>query len=137
GQQAAKPVIHLRPAEAKDFSQESLQGVGLEVDQQEQQLLFRGLKHPGPAAPGRALARASRRGAVGGRAALVGTYEGRQQEVKFRWRQACEGQTPFPIAPEFRVGHHKANVFLNSDKVYYWDRAGWPRRRVGWPPRSP
>src|SRR5438132_1354547 len=48
----------------------------------------------------------------------AGSYEGRQQEVKFRWRQACEGQTPFPIAPEFRVGHHKANVFLNSDKVY-------------------
>src|SRR5262245_20540964 len=41
GQQAPQPVIHLRPAEAKDFRQESLQGVGLEVDQQEQQLLFR------------------------------------------------------------------------------------------------
>ena len=46
GQQAVDPVIDLRPAEAKDFGQERLQGVGLEVGQQEQPLLFRRWKPP-------------------------------------------------------------------------------------------
>lgn len=54
GQQAAQPVVHPRPAQAEEFGHDDLQGIGLEVDQEEQPLLLGGLQHRDPAAARRA-----------------------------------------------------------------------------------
>jgi hypothetical protein len=90
GQQAAQPVVDLRLAEAEEFAQDDLQGIGLEVDQGEQQLLLRLLQGSDTAAAGAPAAGSAVHGPVGGGAAVMGASEGRQQELKFQGRQAGE-----------------------------------------------
>src|SRR5438094_4390076 len=45
GQQSLQPMIHLRLAQAEQFGHDHLQRIGLEVDQEEKQLLGRLVKH--------------------------------------------------------------------------------------------
>ena len=75
GQEPAEPVVHPRSAQAEEFGHEYLQRVGLEVDQEEQQLLPRFVERPGAAPAGAALAGAARRRAVHGVQALAAARE--------------------------------------------------------------
>src|SRR5207244_3579122 len=61
----------------------------------------------------------ARSGPIRGLQALVGAREGRHQGLELRGRQAGERHEPLPVAPDFCVGQHEANVFLNSDKVFW------------------
>ena len=92
GQQPAEPVVHPRLAQPEEFGHDDLEGVGLEVDQHEQQFLFRPVQHPLAAAPGAPLTGPARRRPAGGAQLLAGACEAGQQGLKFGGRQARERQ---------------------------------------------
>ena len=73
-------------AQAEEFRHEHLQRVGLEIDQEEQEFLFRASQHSRPSGSGGALAGPACHGPVGGVQVFVGPGKGRQQEFKF-WKR--------------------------------------------------
>jgi hypothetical protein len=112
GQESVQPIVHPRLTQAKEFGHDDLEGVGLEVDQQEQQLLGGRGQGACPARAGEALARASGRGLVKGIKTLAGLSEGRPEEVKLRRRQAGKGQAPTRIVSKFCVSKHNTAILL-------------------------
>ena len=46
GQQPMNPIVHLRLTQSEEFAHDDLKGIGLEVDQDKQQLLFRRVQRP-------------------------------------------------------------------------------------------
>ena len=91
-QQPVDPVVHPRLAQRKEFAQDRLQGVRLEIDQQEQQLLLRGVQHALAAAARKPLARATGQRLVRKVQPLIAPRERGQQELKLWKRQPSKGQ---------------------------------------------
>src|SRR3954447_22182532 len=111
-QQPMDPMIRLRLAQVKEFAQDDLQGIGLEVDQDKQELLLRSMQVSLATSAGRTLAGIAGNGLVGGIQSLRGPAEGSQQPLELWDRPSCEGQKPPSIALEFCKCHHKPIVAL-------------------------
>src|SRR3954470_14270273 len=115
GQELVQPVIRARGADAEQLAEHRLQGIGLEVDQDEQQLVRRGRYATAPPASRPALPGPTRGGAFGGVSAVKGGLEGRQQVAELREGQA--GQRPEGgRLPHQRLVRHHAAILLFRKK---------------------
>src|SRR5260370_41379727 len=106
------PVVHPRLAQRKEFPQERLQGGGLEIDQQEQQFLFRRVEYTFAATAREPVPGLARQGLVGTVEPLIGLREGGQRELKFPKRQLSEGQELPAVILRLCGFHHEADVLL-------------------------
>src|SRR3954447_11772143 len=111
-QQPMDPMIRLRLAQVEELALDDLQRIGLEVDQDEQELLLGSMQESLATSAGRTLAGLAGNGLVRGIQPLIGPAEGGQQPLELRDRQSCEGQKLPSIALECCIRHHKAIVAL-------------------------
>src|SRR6266567_2342611 len=120
-QQPLNPMIRLGLTQAKEFADDDLQRVGLEVGQDEQELLLGPMQQPLPTTARRTLAGLAFDGLARWVQPLIGPGESRQQLPELRHRQSRDGQELPPVALELRVCHHTAIVrgFLIPDNVSY------------------
>src|SRR5215208_7365634 len=86
------PVVHPGLTQVKEFAHDRLQRIGLEVDQKEQELILGLLQAPFATTANRTLARLAFGGLACGIELLVRPWEGRQQTLELRERQARESQ---------------------------------------------
>src|SRR5260370_20761124 len=107
------PVVHPRLAQRKEFPQERLQGGGLEIDQQEQQFLFRRVEYTFAATAREPVPGLGRRGLVGTVEPLIGLREGGQQELRFPKRQPSEALALPAATLELCACHHEAALLLS------------------------
>ncbi len=112
------PIIHPGLTQVKEFAHDRLQRIGLEVDQQKQELILGSLQPAFATAAKRTLAGLAFGGLVCGVELLIRLGEGRQQALELRERQARESQKLSPISLKCFVGNHAFIVFLIPDKVY-------------------
>jgi hypothetical protein len=94
-----------------------LERIGLEVNQQEQELILGLLQSPLATTANRTLARLAFGSLVGGIEALIRLGKGSQQQLELRERQAREGQKLSPVSLKCFVGGHAFILFLNPNKV--------------------
>src|SRR4051794_36830674 len=106
------PMIRLRLAQVEELALDDLQRIGLEVDQDEQELLLGSMQEPLATSAGRTLAGTAGNGLVRGIQSLIGPAEGGQQPLELWDRQSCEGQKLPSIALECCKCHHKAIIAL-------------------------
>jgi hypothetical protein len=111
------PIVHLRLAQAKEFAHDGLKGIGLEVDQDKQELILGPMQEPLAAPANRASPGLTLSGSACRIASLISPWKGRQQTLELRQRQASEGQKPPPVRLEGFVSDHAAIVFLIPDNV--------------------
>ena len=112
------PIIHPGLTQVKEFAHDRLQRIGLEVDQQKQELIL-GLLQSSFATPAnRTLARLAFGGLVCGVELLICLGEGRQQTLELRERQARESQKLSAVGLDCFVCDHAFILFLIPDKVY-------------------
>jgi hypothetical protein len=112
GQEPVNPVVHGRLAHAEEFGHHDLQRIGLQVDEDEQQLLLRRMQCPLAPATSGPLAGLACQGLVGGVGRLIGPGKGRQEQLKLRKGQPGEGQALPTITLDCWVGHHDDVVSL-------------------------
>src|SRR5262245_5710757 len=112
GQQPLNPIVHRRLAQTEEFGHDDLQRIGLEVDEEEQQLLFRRMQSSLASGTRGPLAGLASQGPVRGIQQFIGPCEGRQEMVKLRQGQASEGETFPPISLDFCIGNHRAMLSL-------------------------
>jgi hypothetical protein len=91
-QQAVDPVVSLGLAQAEEFTQDDLQGIGLQVDQDEQQFLFRAGEGTVPSTPDKALTRLAVHSLIDRVQLVPSTAEGCQQQFKLLGGQSSERQ---------------------------------------------
>src|SRR4051794_21252764 len=106
------PMIRLRLAQVEELALDDLQRIGLEVDQDEQELLLGSMQESLATSAGRTLAGLAGNGLVRGIQSWIGPAEGGQQPLELWDRQSCEGQELPSIALEFCKYHHKPIVAL-------------------------
>src|SRR4051794_23809572 len=119
------PMIRLRLAQVKEFAHDDLQRIGLEVDQEKQELLLGSVQGSLATSAGRTLAGTTGDGLVRGIQSLIGPAEGGQQPLELWDRQSCEGQELPSIALECCKCHHKAIIALFPITSITCS-AGWP-----------
>jgi hypothetical protein len=85
------PIVHPRLTEAEEFAHKDLQGIRLEIDEEKQEFLFRGMQSALASSTGRPLAGLACQGLVRGIQSLIGPREGGQQKLKLRKGQPGEG----------------------------------------------
>ena len=86
------PVVHPRLTQLKEFAHDGLKGIGLEVNQDKQELVFRPLQAPLATTTRGTLTGLPLGGLACGIESLISPWEGTQQKLKLRQRQASEGQ---------------------------------------------
>src|SRR5579871_1286 len=119
GHQPMDPTIHPGLTQVNEFAHDGWQRVGLEVDQQKQELIL-GLRQPPCAtAASRTLAGLACGGSVGGVELLIRPCKGSQQALELRERQARESQKLSPVSLKCLVCDHAFTVFLIPNKVYW------------------
>lgn len=91
-QQAVDPVVSLGLAQAEEFTEDDLQGVGLQVDQDEQQFLSRAGKGTMPSTTDEALTRLAVHRLIDRVQSFPSTAEGSQQRFKLLRGQSRERQ---------------------------------------------
>jgi hypothetical protein len=96
-----------------------LERIGLEVDQQKQELILGSLQAPLATAAGGTLAGLAGGGLVCGVEPLVRLGKGSQQALELRERQAREGQKLAAVGPDRFVRDHAFILFLIPNNVYY------------------
>src|SRR5437764_8102825 len=112
------PIIHLGRAQVKEFAQDGLKRIGLEVDQKEQELVLGLLQSPFATAAHRTLSRLAFGGLVCWIALLIRLGKGGQQALELRERQARESQTLSAVGLKCLVCDHTFILFLIPDNVY-------------------
>jgi hypothetical protein len=111
-QEPMNPMVDLGLTQAKEFAHDGLKGIGLEVNQDKQELIFGPMQEP-LAAPANRTSPGLTFGGLAGRIdSLIGPWKGRQQTLKLRERQASEGQKPPPVRLECFVSDHAPIVSL-------------------------
>jgi hypothetical protein len=116
-QEPMNPMVHLGLTQAKGFAHDGLKGIGLEVDQDKEELVFGPMQQP-LAAPAKGTSPGSTRGGSAGRIdSLIGPWKGRQQTLELRKRQAREGQKPPPVRLKRFVSDHAPIISLIPDNV--------------------
>jgi hypothetical protein len=91
-QQAMNPVVCLRLTQAEEFSQDNLEGVGFQINQEKQQLLFGARKRTASPTPSKALARLPVHGLIDRAQTIISPVEGSQQRFKLPRGQPSESQ---------------------------------------------
>src|SRR3954452_7844176 len=81
-QQPMDPMVRLRLAQVKEFAHDDLQRIGLEVDQEKQELLLGSVQGSLVPSAGRTLAGTTGDGLVRGIQSLIGPAEGGQQPLE-------------------------------------------------------
>src|SRR5436305_10798754 len=112
------PLIHLGRTQVKEFTHDCLEWIGLEVDQEKQQLILGLLQAPLATSAHSTLSRLAFGGLACGVALLIRLEEGGQQTLELRERQARESQKLSPVGLECFVCDHAFILFLIPDKVY-------------------
>src|SRR5436305_6080229 len=112
------PIIHLGRAQVKEFAQDCLKRIGLEVDQKKQELILGLLQSPFATPANRTLARLAFGGLVCGVELLIRLGKGSQQTLELRERQARESQKLSAVGLECLVCGHAFILFLIPDNVY-------------------
>ena len=118
GQQPMNPIMHPGLTQVKGFAHDRLQRIGLEVDQEKQELILGLLQPPFATAANSTLAGLAAGGLVCGVEFLIRLGEGSQQALELRERQARESQKLSPVSLKCFVGDHAFILFLIPDKVY-------------------
>jgi hypothetical protein len=111
------PIIHLGRTQAKEFGHDGLQRIGLEVDQEKQELILRLLQAAFATPTNRTLARLASGGLVCGVVLLIRLRKGSQQTLELRERQAREGQKLSAVRLERFACDHAFMLFLIPEKV--------------------
>ena len=109
-QQLMDPVVGLRLAEAKLQALHRLQWIRLEVDQDEQQAVFRLIQHTFAPAARLPLPHFPGPGELRRITALVGRLIGRQELLKFSDHQPGRCQEFTWLVFELLIGQHMANI---------------------------
>src|SRR5436189_790414 len=109
------PIIHPGLAQVKEFGHDRLQRIGLEVDQQKQELILRLLQSPLATSANRTLARLACDGLGCGVELLIRLSKGSQQAFELRKRQARESQKLSPVSLKCFVRDHAFILFLIPD----------------------
>ena len=117
GQQPVNPIIHPGLAQVKEFGHDRLQRIGLEVDQQKQELILGLLQSPFATAAHRTLPRLAFGGLVCGVELLIRLGKGSQQTLELRERQARESQKLSSVSLKCFVCDHAFILFLIPEKV--------------------
>ena len=116
-QQPMNPIIHPGQTQVEEFGHDRLERIGLEVDQQKQELILGLLQSPFATPANRTPARLAFGGLVCGVELLLRLGEGRQQTLELRERQARESQKLSAVGLECFVCDHAFILFLIPDKV--------------------
>lgn len=101
GQQAVEPVIHPLLTQGEKFSHDDLKRINFEVDQQEQQLLFREVKNTVPTSASSSLPGSASQSAIPGIQPVIGTTKGFQQTLEFLQGQTRKSEKSPPLVPKF------------------------------------
>jgi hypothetical protein len=86
GQEPVNPSVDPGLTQAEEFAHERLQGVSLQVDQDEQQFLLGAMQRPGAAATREPLPRLAGHGFLGRMQPPIAASKGGQQGLKLRHR---------------------------------------------------
>src|SRR5258707_12616791 len=105
-------MIRLRLAQVKELAHDDLQRIGLEIDQDKQELLLWSMQESLATSAGRTLAGLAGNGLVREIQSLIGLAEGSQQPLELWYRKSCEGRKLPSIALEGGIRHIKAIVAL-------------------------
>src|SRR5437879_6106387 len=117
------PIIHLGRTQAKEFSHDYLKRIGLEIDQQKQELILGLVQSPLATCANSTLSRLAFGGLVCGVELLIRLRKGSQQTLELRERQARESQKLSAVGLECFVCDHASILFLIPEKVYYISRS--------------
>ena len=118
------PVVHPGLTQIKEFAHDGLEGIGLEVNQDKQEFIF-GPMQASLATPARGpLTGLTLGGSVCGVEPLISPWEGRQQALKLRERQAGEGKKLAAVGLECFVCDHAFIICLIPDNVSCRDEEG-------------
>ncbi len=118
GQEAMNPCVGLRLTHVKDLTEQDLERVGFEIDQGEQEFLFRRGEGTRATATGFTLTGGARQGFRRGIAPGIRSLKRGQYEFEFFGRESGERQELPPIRFDSGIREHALSVFLISDKVY-------------------
>src|SRR5262245_1258166 len=111
-QQPMGPIIHRGRTQAKEFAQDCLERIGLEVDQKDQELILGLLQSSLAACANSTLSRLAFGGLVCGVVGLIRLGKGSQQTSELRERQARESQKRSPVSLKCVVRDHAFIIFL-------------------------
>src|ERR1700733_11434787 len=117
-QQPMNPIIHLGRTQVKEFAQDRLERIGLEVDQKEQDLILGLLQAPLATPANSTLSRLAFGGLVCGVVLLIRLGKGRQQTLELRERQPRGSQKLSAISLECWVCDHVSILFVIPETVY-------------------
>src|SRR5690349_13232612 len=112
------PVIYLGRTQAKEFAHDGLKRIGLEVDQQKQELILGLLQAPLATPANSTLAGLAFGGLGCGVELLIRLGKGSQQALELRERQARESQKLSAVRPECLVCDHVSILVLIPENVY-------------------
>src|SRR5947209_20469499 len=96
-----QPIVHSLLTQLKEFTHEDLQRIRLEIDQQEQQLLFWEMQYTMTTSARKPLAGTASQRLMRGVQPIIGATEGCQENLKLLQRQTREGEKPTPILSKF------------------------------------
>src|SRR5207248_2592137 len=116
-QQPMNPVVHPRLTQLKEFAHDGLKGIGLEVNQNEQEFVFWLMQASLATTARGTLTGLPLGGLACGIESLISPWKGSQQASKLRERQASEGQKPAAVGLECFVCDHAPIIFLIPDNV--------------------
>src|SRR5690349_1074393 len=102
-QEPMNPIIDPGRTQVKEFTQDGLQRIGLEVDQKEQELILGLRQAPFATSANSTLSRLAFSRLVGGVVLLIRLGKGSQQSLELRKRQARESQKLPAIGPKCLV----------------------------------
>jgi hypothetical protein len=117
-QQAMNPIVHLRLTQIKEFAQDGLNRIGLEVNQDKQEFIFWPMQESLATTASGTLTGLPLGSLLGGIELLIRPWKGSQQNLKLQERQAREGQKLSAGGLERSVCDHAFIVFLIPDNVY-------------------
>jgi len=113
GQQPVEPEVHTRLTQAEEFGHDSLQRIGLEVNQQKQQLLLRAMQCSFAPSANEPPARFPGYGLVQGIPTFIGLCERGQQALELPKRQSGECRELSAIILESWISYHEA-IFITD-----------------------
>src|SRR5881227_3658702 len=113
------PIVHPGLAQVKEFGHDRLQRIGLEVDQQKQELILGLLQSPFATSANSTLSRLAFSSLVCGVVLLIRLREGSQQPLELRERQTRQSQKLPAVGLKCLVRDHAFILWLIPEKVYY------------------
>jgi hypothetical protein len=116
--QPMNPVVHPRRTQPKEFAHDRLKGIGLEVNQDKQEVVFGPPQEPLATTTRGTLTGLPLGGLACGIGSLISPWKGTQQNLKPRQRQAGEGQKRAAVGLESFVCDHTSSVSLIPDYVH-------------------